>query len=493
MLGTQKLPHHTPTVQFFPTQVEMAPLADRMDLTPFGIRLVLRRGMSMEYETLGASRLAQGSFSRSQGRFDLPSGTYSLGPFLGKGVYGESYQAINSVTNQVFAIKVITVKSQSTVSNTIKECIINILLEQESASEIDGPYVPRFYEIAYDPHRDYIIVRTERLMGTIFSLYQASTPEQNDLIVPQTLGDIAHILRFYADKLKFNHRDLKSDNIMYIMNAQGKYLPKLIDFGLSCITWRGVRITGAYFDVMDTCYLPSRDLTLILYEFVTHLQTMFSTRLLAVFMDILTFPIEGGKTCKLWEGCKVGRKKLAPRDWAGNKYDSVYDFINNPRLKNPKAEPQEFHRRMLEFLGQAPTRRTTPMTPIDKHLTAQIRLCLPEQVLNPKTRRCVRRSGKIGRKILRDSSRHAPTPTGQRASASASASTRTRKHKHNKRKATLDLKPCKAGQVRNPATRRCRATCGPTRIRNPATGRCVTRKGAIGKELLAKGVRSTQG
>ncbi len=436
----------------------------RMDLTPYGIRVVLRKGMSMELENLVPSKLAQGSFSQSQGRFDLPSGSYSLGPELGRGMYGITYQAIHAQTNHVYAIKVETVKSPEKIGNMIKESIINILLEKESEHQPDGPYVPRFYEMAYDPVRQLVMLRIERLQGTVSGIIPASTHEQNDVLVPQILGDVAHILNFFHKSLRFNHRDLKSNNVGYVIGALGKPVPKLIDFGFSCITWKGVQISGAgYFPITDPCYIPSRDLMQFVYELLKYDRYSFSARLQAVLEKLLTFPLDN-KTCKLFEGCSYKHTYLRKGDW-----EPLYDFLNNRAVHNPHTEPQALHRHMLEFLGQAPTKHTTPVTPAP-HVTAQIKHCLPEQILNPRTRRCVRRSGKVGRLVQKQTQRQTPSPTAHR----------TRK---TKTKAS-----CKAVQARNPVTGRCRYSCPSTYIRDPATQRCVSRQGPVGRKLVAMGI-----
>jgi hypothetical protein len=68
--------------------------------------------------------------------------------------------------------------------------------------------------------------------------------------------------------------------------------------------------------------------------------------------------------------------------------------------------------------------------------------CSPDQIRNPKTNRCVKKSGAIGRKIL--SSRRRKTSGGKRR-----------------------LKPC-----------------SPDQVRNPETNRCVKKSGAIGRKIL---------
>jgi serine/threonine protein kinase len=76
--------------------------------------------------------------------------------------------------------------------------------------------------------------------------------------------------------------------------------------------------------------------------------------------------------------------------------------------------------------------------------------CKTHQILNPKTNRCVKRTGAIGRKILRPQNN--PKPNNP---------------KPNAQKKGKQLKPCKT-----------------TQIRNPKTNRCVNRKGVIGRKIL---------
>lgn len=444
----------------------------RIDLEPYGMRLVLRPGISMEYEHLTAAKLRQGSFSQSQGRVDLESGTYSIGSLLGEGTYGKTYQIVHTVDNRVYVLKVMQLRSSVDMVNaSIKEAIIHILLERESADQPDGPYVPRFYEIAFDVQRSLVLIRMERIHGSLDNVYVASTQDQNDIIVPETLGDIAHVLNFFHDRLKYNHRDLKSDNVGYIYKSDGKYSIKLIDFGMSCLTWNGVKVSGEqYFSIQDRCFIPSRDLTQYIYEIMYSFKRYFSKNLQKLLKEMLTFPLNN-TTCRLLQGCRY-------RGYEVKTYLDIYDFLNQG-VKNPKGEPKNVYERMMRYLGQDIPKYMTPVPSIAHDQLVPVKQCMPEQIYNPKTRRCVRRDGAVGRKIMRDAYRRTPTPIRGHS--------QTRK----KRKDTTDLKPCKPYQTRNPVTRRCRYSCASSQIRNPATGRCVSRAGPVGRVLRQQGVRTS--
>jgi len=138
--------------------------------------------------------------------------------------------------------------------------------------------------------------------------------------------------------------------------------------------------------------------------------------------------------------------------------------------------------------------------------------CGPAYIWNPRTSRCVLRTGTVGRRLvaleLRMILRNAPRPAAAPAAAPVAG------------------RPCPDGQVRNPASGRCVARggdigrrvrfdagnvltprparrparrprpvvapgpaggprpCPPNQIRNPATGRCVSQTGAIGRRVL---------
>jgi serine/threonine protein kinase len=292
-------------------------------------------------------------------------------------------------------------------------------------------------------------------------MYYSSTQEQNDYNVPETVGDLAYVLNFFYKELEFNHRDLKSDNVMYKLSKSGKALIKLIDFGYSCLTWNGIRISGTnYFPLEAQCFVPSRDLTQYVYEIWYSFRHRFSPKIQKLLQELLTFPT-GSRMCSLFKGCSYRGHSVY--GWGTN----LYDFLDMPEIHNPKAVPSAMYRHMSHYMGRGTPKKITPVPVLQRTETGKVKHCLPEQILNPKTRRCVKRSGAIGRKLLLQSELRSPSPL------------------------QIAEKPCPSGKSRNPKTQRCRYRCPSSMIRNPITQRCLSRFGPVGRKLLAQGAKTT--
>jgi serine/threonine protein kinase len=367
-----------------------------MDLRTFGIQFTLSKGMKLEPHLL-QKNIRVGYFSKHRSLLVLHSGRYSVGAFLGSGSYSTIYLATHETTNISYTIKLIPLKN-STFESVIREAIIHILLAKESLNEKHGPYVPRFYEIAYDSYNDLMILRTETIQDILYDRFRAGTKEENDNIVPHAIAQIAHILDFFYKRIGFNHRDCKPNNILYNYDpVSGRFDIKLIDFGLSCLCWNGIDIHAGDRFGGAACYRPSRDLTQFLYATYTDRSIPLSDRLRTMMRNSLTFPVDG-KVCRMYEGCHAYGNPMEV--WAHS-----YRFMNDRRVENPHAVPRVLKQRMLEFLG------LPKAGPVQRRSIVGLPHCVPERVLNPMTRRCITRDSAEGRKVLRLSKRYStPSP-----------------------------------------------------------------------------------
>jgi serine/threonine protein kinase len=161
-----------------------------------------------------------------------------------------------------------------------------------------------------------------------------------------------------------------------------------------------------------------------------------------------------------------------------------------------RMTPEEAYRAYKTALTKMGLYRPTPVhvappkIPATSHASKKTKTCQPDEVLNPETNRCVKKTGKVGKKILEEAM------------------------KQNKRKHTapaLPKKVCAPDEVLNPATNRCvkktgkvgkkliseppapttpavalpKKVCAPDEVLNPATNRCVKKTGKVGKKVVA--------
>ncbi len=370
-----------------------------MDLRDKGIHLRLEKGMDLD-SVLTKFHVSLGYFSKERGLFELASGRYQADRFLGSGSYSNIVQAIHETNNVISTMKVIDLR-ESRLESVVKECIIHCILEKESENEPHGPYVPRFYEVAYDPKHNVMILRTERIQDILYYRYKAGTAEENDQVIPRTLAHVSYILNFFYKRLKFNHRDCKPDNFLYNYSPEtGEFDLKLIDFTFSCLTWNGVTIqAGDYFSPESPCFHESRDLTQFLYWLTTNSSIRLTAALKSTFKQLLTFPIDGA-TCQFFAGCSA--YGTTSTSWANS-----YRFLNNQRIKNKKVYAAAIQKLMMKMLGF----QNASLSAIYSVKLPGLPHCSPEKVVNPKTRKCVRRDSSVGKELLKKSKKYSTPST----------------------------------------------------------------------------------
>jgi hypothetical protein len=101
--------------------------------------------------------------------------------------------------------------------------------------------------------------------------------------------------------------------------------------------------------------------------------------------------------------------------------------------------------------------------------------CPSGKVCNPKTSRCVKSKGAIGKKLLRKSK-----------SRSKKKSVRKSKSRSKKKSVRKSKSRSKKKSVRKSKSRSKNRKCKSNEILNPKTGRCVKRTSRIGKMLVEK-------
>lgn len=485
-----------------------------LSLRPFGIDLTLTP--TYNWKSFKSSNIAIGHVTHDDdaiSRFTLRGVHYNVVQKLGSGTYGTTYKVNCGFDGRDYAIKYINkgLISQKDLQVFLKETVIQILLAEESKGEVGGPFVPRLYEIGFNPFTFEGFIRSELMHNSFHNIVNALKPEQNDIVIPDAVNQIASHLKFFGERLAFNHRDLKGDNIMYRRLDEDRRQFCLIDFGLSCLTWNGLQISGGdYFAASATCYKKDRDLCQFIYYIVNF--NPITDKLRAELAKFLLMRLK-----------KTEVKLLEVME----KWIDTYKYLNRKNVEAP-TQPNFVIRSMRKFLGEkVPEEAPAPVEPpaicpqgkvynpdtkrcvaiggpaaaaVEAEIAAPAD-CPPGKVRNPKTRRCVKAEGKVGKGALVALGMFAANVAPLALPAAAAAD-------------------CPPGKIRNPKTRRCVKSngaagrqaargfiapalepavavavavapaevapkpCPPGKVYNRATRRCVKRTGLAGKRVL---------
>ena len=411
-----------------------------IDLKPYGINLELKSTLVTLNPYLTEARIAKATASGD--KFMIGGSTYVRGEKLGAGSYGETYKC-QGPNNKEYAVKIIKdgLITVLDFQNFLKEIIIQIILASVSKDEPYGPYVPRIYSVGYDAetHRGYIV--SDLLRSTLNSLISKLTAEENDIVIPAMLDQVAQIFEFFGKTVQFNHRDCKDDNIMYVRDGNRR-IYKLIDFGFSCLKWNNLQISGGnVFKASSTCFRRERDLGQLLYN-IRRYTPQLSPGLKDWLGKALMAEV-GKEKCSITEGCEIHGRKVI-EGWR-----NTYNFFNRPNVQPLYANPTALLRKLHYLKDKQPFNSPKPVKEPRRSITRNSKktstgVCPPGKIRNPATRRCVNITGSKGTKIAKASGLPA---------------------------AAVQLLPVVEKQ------------CSPGKIVNPHTGRCIKADGALGKLL----------
>jgi serine/threonine protein kinase len=293
------------------------------DFTPYGYTYHLQKGNPL----LKHISLLIPVISVSKKQIVTKKHTYELGVRLGKGTFGTTYKAVINGTN--VAIKEIRYQNRQELWESVKEVILQILLYDATKDLADGPYVPNVIELAYNPKKDILYIIQELMDGTFESLIKHRTVDENDKFLRTDIDTIAKQLDWLATHLKFNHRDLKSDNVMYKQHSDGIHL-RLIDFGMSCMTWKGIHLSASsdLFPISHPCYRPSRDMSSLLFEIARYERKYISKEMFEFLHQLVIFQYKD-KSINM----------LKTMNW-----QNTYEFLNRKNVENPKAVPSSLRK-----------------------------------------------------------------------------------------------------------------------------------------------------
>ena len=258
------------------------------------------------------------------------------GQEIGSGSYGHVYKCI-PFDKKELVMKEIKCTKKTHLKSNVKEAIIQIVIAKETATidlpkhEIEGPFTPRIYGIGYDEDENKCYILSDKMEDTMdnfikeFPEMDTITQAEKDEMLIITLTKTMKMLSILQHAFRFNHRDLKLDNLMFKETKYGAFDPVFIDFGFSCIKYNGLLISAN--DRFNHDFTETRDATQLLYNCGKYSKKAMSQGLYEVLEALLTWNHRGTICSLLDDQCGVKR------------WRNTYNFVNTQVGKNPNCTP----------------------------------------------------------------------------------------------------------------------------------------------------------
>jgi tRNA A-37 threonylcarbamoyl transferase component Bud32 len=235
------------------------------------------------------------------------------GASVGQGSFGKTYPIIDLQDNTEKVIKITDTSDSKIV--IIKEAILQLIIMQETESLTNGPFCPELFYVGES--QDLFCLIMEKMDKKTMSEIIDTTGPLPDTYYYNIILQLSTMLKILFDKLRFNHRDLKCNNIMFKNGV-----PKLIDFGFSCLKYNNLTIAIDSSGLIEHCNKTSRDIASLFfnlqYYYLNNRTNFRLYRLLRILLSYYdnTFPQEWGNTYKIFNS-------------SGNKINMELDVIIN--------------------------------------------------------------------------------------------------------------------------------------------------------------------
>jgi len=209
--------------------------------------------------------------------FDGTEKSFTMSEELGHGSFGAAYKVAEQIDGMDVVVKSIKHEAkEEEFKDAVIEFLIQLICAEETKDDkfdgISGPFVPRVYYIGKNDQNIYLV--SERMDMTLQKAFRGDPktqlpPNRTLSFLRDVIVQIAKILDILERKDRYSHRDFKTDNIM-IKTINGRPCIKLIDFGFSCLDYKGIHFNSDPVRLFKKCDVPSRDMSSLFYNILAY-------------------------------------------------------------------------------------------------------------------------------------------------------------------------------------------------------------------------------
>jgi len=216
---------------------------------------------------------------------------------IGKGAYSDVFATdlrVGGMETVVKRIRVSDYAAEAVATEALTQILIVQATEDYNDGKRKGPFAPRFFCIGYDA--DFYYLLSERIGASFKDIIEAVVKPS---LLMYLFVEVAETMKILWDTVRFNHRDMKFDNIM--IDNEGRI--RIVDFGLSCLKFGSLQVEPAYSHlrkIFDHCDLRSRDMKTFFNYFLHH--TKFKTLNCPLKRIVKALMFSGHEEPSNWEG-----------------------------------------------------------------------------------------------------------------------------------------------------------------------------------------------